>query len=113
MQPDAEHQQDDANFRELARHGRIGDKPWGERPDGDAGHQVADKRWQTETRGNKAETEREHEAHGNRGDQYGFVVHVRSPLAPLGGPTGERRAVIPAFGPNCRGEKSVCLSSRW
>ncbi|MGY4449608.1 hypothetical protein ACVWZR_004268 [Bradyrhizobium sp. i1.3.1] len=44
MQADAEHQQDNAEFGKLGRKRLVGDEAWRERPDGNAGEQVADKR---------------------------------------------------------------------
>jgi hypothetical protein len=44
MEPDAEHQQDDANLREFSRQCGIGDKTRGERTDQHAGEKVADDR---------------------------------------------------------------------
>ena len=44
MQAGAEHQQDDADLGQLARQVLVGDVARRERPDEDAGHQVADQR---------------------------------------------------------------------
>ena len=42
VQPDAEHQQDDADLRELFRQVAIGDEARRVRPDDDAGQQIPD-----------------------------------------------------------------------
>ena len=42
MQSDAEHQQDDADFRELLRQVDVADEAGGEWPDRNAGKQVAE-----------------------------------------------------------------------
>ena len=48
MQADAEHQQDDADLGELAGEILVGDKARRERPDDDAGEEIADQRRQLE-----------------------------------------------------------------
>ena len=44
MQADAEHQEDDADLGELVGEALVGDEAGRERPDGDAGEQIADER---------------------------------------------------------------------
>ena len=48
MEPDAEHQQDDAELGELVGEVLVGDEAGGERPDGNACKQVAHERRQLE-----------------------------------------------------------------
>ena len=62
MQADAEHQQNDADLGELVGDVLVGDEAGRERPDDDAGEQIADQRRQLEAVGHDAEGEGEHEA---------------------------------------------------
>jgi hypothetical protein len=76
MQADAEHQQDHADFRDLGSEVGIGDEARRERPDGDAGDEVAHERRQAHACGEESKSEREDEADGDECDEFGFVGHV-------------------------------------
>ncbi len=69
VQPDAKHQQDDADFGELARHTRVGDETRREGADENAGDKIADERRQPQPVGDIAEDRRQHEADGDRRDK--------------------------------------------
>ena len=58
VQPDAEHQQDDADFGQLRRHLRVGDEAGRLRADEDPGQQVADDRRQAEPLGDQPQHQR-------------------------------------------------------
>ena len=75
MQADAEHQQDDADLGELVGDVLVGDEAGRERPDQDAGEQIADQRRQLEAVRQHAKGEGEHEADGERGDERRDVRH--------------------------------------
>jgi hypothetical protein len=57
VQPDAEHQQDDADLGELLREADVADEAGREGTDQDAGQQVADDRRQPKTGREEAERE--------------------------------------------------------
>ena len=78
LDPDAEHQQDHAEFGELERDIGIGDKPGRERPDQDAGHDVPDDRGQPDMPGDEPADERSGQADRDGGDENGLVVHGSS-----------------------------------
>ena len=78
MQPDAEHQQHDADFSQLFGDVDIGEKPRREWTDEDAGEQVTDQRRQTQTFGNESEDKAKPKSQGKRGDQRGAFMHWRS-----------------------------------
>ena len=69
LQPDAEHQQDDADLGELLGQRRVGDEAGRVRPDQRAGQQIADDRRQAEPLRDVAEHQRRREAAGQRQDQ--------------------------------------------
>ena len=75
MQADAEHQQDHADLGELGGEVGVGDEARRERPDGDAGEQVADERRQAHARGEEAEAERQDEADRDQRNELGIVGH--------------------------------------
>ena len=75
MQADAEHQQHDADFRQLAGQADIGDEARCGRTDQHAGGQVADQRRQAQFEGDHAENEAEAEGGGDGGDEAEVVVH--------------------------------------
>ena len=75
MEPDAEHQQDDAELGELVGEVLVGDEAGGERPDGDAGDQVADQRRELEAVRHRAECPGERERNHNGGNQRGVMRH--------------------------------------
>jgi hypothetical protein len=81
MQPDAEHQQDDAHFGQLSRQRRIRHMARGEGAGENAGDQVADQRRQAEAVGEIAEHRSEHEAYRHGRDQRDVVVHLHSSAA--------------------------------
>ena len=76
LQADAEHQQDDANFRKLFRKPPVDDDARRVRSDERPGEQVADNRGQADALGNEAEQQRPTEAGGERNDQI-EIVHRR------------------------------------
>ena len=82
MQPDAEHQQDDADLGELVGQALVGDEARRERSDHDAGEQIADQRRDPEPMCQRAKRKRQHEADDDQGDQRRVVRHRRraSPL---------------------------------
>ena len=76
MQSDAEHQQDDTEFRQLRSDIAIGRETRRKRPDQHAGRQIADKRRQMQPVGQISEQRRRNEADGNRGYQCDIVMHA-------------------------------------
>ena len=75
VHPDAEHQEDDADLRELRRELRVGDEPGRERADHDPREEVADERRQPQPESDVTPDEGEGEADGDRRDQRRFVGH--------------------------------------
>ena len=65
MQTDAEHQQHDADFGELARQFDVGNKAGRGGTDDDAGDQVADQRRQLQASGEKADDQAQAPSGGN------------------------------------------------
>ena len=61
VQADAEHQEDDADFRQLIGDVLVGDKARGERTDGDPGEEIADQRRQAQALHGKPQGEGKHE----------------------------------------------------
>jgi surface antigen len=57
MQADPEHQQDDAEFRQLARDRLVRDIAWRKRANNDAGDQVPSERGKPQTIGQRSENE--------------------------------------------------------
>ena len=76
MQPDAEHQQDDADLGELVGDVLVGDVARRERPDQNPGEQVADQRRELEAMHQHAEGEGEHEADSEGGNERRDMRHV-------------------------------------
>ena len=76
MQADAEHQQHDADFRQLPGEIDIGDEAGGGRADHDAGQQVADQWRHAQARGHEAENQRQPEGCGNGGDEAEVMGHL-------------------------------------
>ena len=62
VQSDAEHQEDDADFRELERQSLISDVSGGKGPDDYACENVSDEEWDFQTVRDSAENERQTEA---------------------------------------------------
>ena len=62
VQADPEHQQDHADFRELVRETRVRHEPRRERPDADAGDEIADDGRHLEDAGHQSEQQSKHEA---------------------------------------------------
>ena len=75
MEPDAEHQQNDADLGELVGDVLVGDIAGRERPDQDAGEQIADQRRELEAMHQYAQGEGEHEADGEGGNERWHVRH--------------------------------------
>ena len=73
LQPDAEHQQDDADFGQLLRHMAVGDKAWRIGPDEQPGDEIADDRGEADAMRGEAEDQRRAEASGQRQDQIDRV----------------------------------------
>ena len=73
VQADAEHQQDDADLGQLARQLLVADEAGRERPDRDAGQQIADQRRQAQLDRQETAGERHDQAHDDGGDQLGFM----------------------------------------
>ena len=75
MQADAEHQQDDADLGEFRRQRLVGDEARRERPDENAGDQVADQRGNAETVGEGAEDEGQPQTGDDRCDKRRLMRH--------------------------------------
>jgi hypothetical protein len=73
MQSDAEHQQDHADFGELARETRVGDEARREGADRDTRDQVSDDRRHLEQVGPQPEQQCKHETDGEQGYERSFV----------------------------------------
>jgi hypothetical protein len=84
VQPNAEHEQDDADFGELWRKRLISDKAGRERSDHDTSHKIADKRREPQTVGDHAADERKPEANDDGGDQGCVMRHVSSLAGAVG-----------------------------
>jgi hypothetical protein len=69
MQPDAEHQQHDADLRKLGGQLHIGHEARRTGSDDDAGHQVAHQCRHPDPLGQKTEDQGDAEASGERGDE--------------------------------------------
>ena len=78
VDPDAEHQQDDADVGELRGDRRIRDETRRERPDDHAGEDVAEDRWESQSPGDAAADERGRRGRRDRRDENGLVVHGSS-----------------------------------
>ncbi len=85
MHADAEHQQDDADLRQLRRQRLIGDEPRRMRADGDSGQEVADQRREPEPIGDRSEQKRQHQPEDDGGDERRVVRHA-SPAGSRHGP---------------------------
>ena len=85
VQPDAEHQEDDAELGELRGQPGVAHEARRERPDGDARDQVADDGRQAQPRSEQPEHEGDPEPRRDDGDQRRLVNHrvtiAGSPLA--------------------------------
>jgi hypothetical protein len=75
MQPDAEHQQDDADLRQFQRKVLVGHEARRVRPDENAGDEISDERGNAETVGDGAEDEGQAEAGDDGGDQRRIMRH--------------------------------------
>ena len=78
LDPHAEHEQDDAELGELESDGAVGDEPWRERTDHDAGDDVPDDRGQPDMPGDEPADERGGQADRDGRDENGLVVHGSS-----------------------------------
>jgi hypothetical protein len=58
VETDAEHQEDHAEFGHLVNSGRVAPESRGQRPQGDAGDQISDDRWQADSAGEQAADKR-------------------------------------------------------
>lgn len=76
MQADAEHQQDDADFGQLAGETGVGDEAGRKRPEHHAGQQVADDGRDAQPVGDGGEDERQHNAANDCGDERRALFHV-------------------------------------
>jgi len=83
MQPDSEHEQDDADPGELGGQPGVGDESGRERAHGDSGEEIADERRRTEPCCREAVEKGEAETHGDRRQQGGFMSH-RGPASRSG-----------------------------
>ena len=75
MEPDAEHQEDDADLGELVGDVLVGDVARRERTDKDAGDQIADERRKLEAVRQHAEAEGEPKTDGKRRDERRHMRH--------------------------------------
>ena len=73
MQPDAEHQQDDADFGELAGQAAVADESGSKGTHGDAGQQIADDGRDPQHVGRQPQQQCKDEADGQQGNQRSFV----------------------------------------
>ena len=73
VQPDAEHQQDDADLGQLLGQGGVGDEARRVRPDEHAGQQVAHDRREPEPLRDVSEDQRRREPAGDGGDEIEAV----------------------------------------
>jgi hypothetical protein len=73
---DAEHQENDADFRDLLCEAGVGDEARSKGADDNAGNQVADQRGQTETCGKKTEQQRERDCGCDRENQCSVVGQI-------------------------------------
>ena len=80
VQADAEHQQDDADFGQLACECGVTDEPGRERTDRNAGKQVADQGRQSQLVGDHAADKGEDQTHRNGGDQRDVVMFHTAPF---------------------------------
>ena len=101
MQAHAEHQQDDADLRQLGRKGGVGDEPGGVRTDSDARNQITDERRQLQPIGQHSEHEGQYEAPDQGGNQAVGMRHRRSRIGLVCLSMGERQIL----GPNRRGAR--------
>ena len=77
VQAHAEHQKDDAEFREFRRQRLVGDVTRRERTHGDAGEQIANQRGYLQPLGDGAKNKSEPEARNDGCDQRCIVRHIR------------------------------------
>ena len=68
VQPDTEHQQDDADLGQLARQFDVSHETWRGRAEHDPGNQVANQRRQFQSAGDETHNQRKPQAGGNGGD---------------------------------------------
>ena len=79
VQPDSEHQQHDADFRELAGNFDVRDIARGKRPDQDAGQQVANQRRNAHPDCDEAHYEREAQGSSECRDKRKLMGHAAEP----------------------------------
>ncbi len=75
MQADAEHQQNDADLRDLAGEIRVTDETGRERADGDPGQETAHERRQAQLACQKPAAKGENQTHHDSDDQRSIVRH--------------------------------------
>jgi hypothetical protein len=85
LETDAEHQQDDADFRKLFGERRIGNEPRGMGSDERTCQQVTDNRGQADALGDVAQKQRSRESAGEREDQVVVVQGVSIRRRGVGG----------------------------
>lgn len=73
MQAHPEHEQRDADLRQLLGKVLVRNESRSKRPDHYAGDQVSEKRWEAETSGQKTKHECKPEPSGDDGDERCFV----------------------------------------
>jgi hypothetical protein len=69
MQPNAKHQEDDADFGQLQRQVWVSDKPRRERPDGHSGQQITHQRRKSQPVGDHAQEEGQSKAEYDGGNK--------------------------------------------
>ena len=77
MQADAEHQQDDADLRQLRGEALIGHEAGGEGSDHHPGEEISGKRRDAQPMGDDPEQEGQHDGADEGSDQRGIVRHAR------------------------------------
>src|SRR6187401_1502519 len=80
MQADAEHQQHNADFGELARKTNVGHEPRRGGTEDNSSDQIADQSGQLETHGNQSRDQGQPQRGSNRGDQSYAVGHRLAPM---------------------------------
>jgi hypothetical protein len=98
MQAHAEHQENDTDFGELAREIGVPDKPRRERTKRYASEEIAHKRRQAQPMGHEAADKRQHQPHGDRGDERDVVGHL-SPCGWRSSPFSADANIIQAHAP--------------
>jgi hypothetical protein len=74
VEPDAKHQQDNADLRQLSRHADVADKPRCSRTDDDASHKIPNDGRQADRARNQAATQGSTKGESNCGDEV-YLMH--------------------------------------